>query len=570
MTPRMSNTHFDLIIQGAGPTGCVAALLAQRVGLSVLLIDKRTAETFRGNAHYLNAHSLELLSHCGLNMENILTHATPSDYAFAMAYCSSLDHVYHHTNLFTDPDIKQRYQHTGRFGGAQNIPFSTVYRALLAELEQQGTPICWQTEITDIDLATNTLHACDHDDHISPYHFRFLIGSDGVNSGIRAQLFSQPNKTTHMNFVNIHLNTDFTRLITTPALLYWILNPSYPGCLVLHQLKGQQNLQIPLFDAADQPTPSREWATRYINGILGKGRFDGEIERIERWSVSTFVAPQFHHDNVFLVGDSAHGFTPAGGLGLNCALADAANLIWKLAAVQRGANATRYLHSYQEERMPVASQGVRQSVANLIDFQSIPNHVGLPVTLATPWRTLTQQLPSPIKKPLNEGISCLYEGALRGAFGLPIIRDTLTQSLNTAMKDTWRHFDGMDSHLGWHYHRGLIQVDSSVIDSQPNTFSSQPTTGCLWFCDRLRVRKTGKSLRAQFRYGRWMAIMQEGQAIKWPPFVSVDTYFIGVDCVPVDTDTKNAFPPLLLIRPDGIIAYQGPGETEAINAILSA
>lgn len=104
----MSSAHFDLIIQGAGPTGCVAALLAQRVGLSVLLIDKRTADTFRGNAHYLNAHSLELLSHCGLNMPSILAHATPSDYAFAMAYCSSLDHVYHHTNLYTDPDIKQR------------------------------------------------------------------------------------------------------------------------------------------------------------------------------------------------------------------------------------------------------------------------------------------------------------------------------------------------------------------------------------------------------------------------------------------------------------------------------
>ena len=39
---------------------------------------------------------------------------------------------------------------------------------------------------------------------------------------------------------------------------------------------------------------------------------------------------------VFLVGDAAHRFPPAGGFGMNCGLQDAHNLAWKLSYVVQG------------------------------------------------------------------------------------------------------------------------------------------------------------------------------------------------------------------------------------------
>ena len=36
--------------------------------------------------------------------------------------------------------------------------------------------------------------------------------------------------------------------------------------------------------------------------------------------------------NVFLAGDAAHRFPPAGGFGMNTGIQDAHNLAWKLAA----------------------------------------------------------------------------------------------------------------------------------------------------------------------------------------------------------------------------------------------
>ena len=33
-------TQIDVVISGAGPVGCVAALLAQKIGLSVMMVEK--------------------------------------------------------------------------------------------------------------------------------------------------------------------------------------------------------------------------------------------------------------------------------------------------------------------------------------------------------------------------------------------------------------------------------------------------------------------------------------------------------------------------------------------------
>lgn len=50
---------------------------------------------------------------------------------------------------------------------------------------------------------------------------------------------------------------------------------------------------------------------------------------------------------MFLVGDAAHRFPPAGGFGMNTGVQDAANLGWKLAAVLGGQAEEGMLATYE-------------------------------------------------------------------------------------------------------------------------------------------------------------------------------------------------------------------------------
>jgi hypothetical protein len=71
------------------------------------------------------------------------------------------------------------------------------------------------------------------------------------------------------------------------------------------------------------------------------------------------VAERFQAGRVFLAGDAAHLFTPAGGLGYNTAVEDAVNLGWKLAAIVRGQAGPGLLASYELERQPIAYRNTR-------------------------------------------------------------------------------------------------------------------------------------------------------------------------------------------------------------------
>jgi 2-polyprenyl-6-methoxyphenol hydroxylase-like FAD-dependent oxidoreductase len=80
-------------------------------------------------------------------------------------------------------------------------------------------------------------------------------------------------------------------------------------------------------------------------------RFHSDERQVRRYRVG----------RVFLAGDAAHVHSPAGGMGMNTGLQDAANLSWKLAAVIDGRADDRLLDSYHDERHPVGKMVLRTS-----------------------------------------------------------------------------------------------------------------------------------------------------------------------------------------------------------------
>lgn len=91
---------------------------------------------------------------------------------------------------------------------------------------------------------------------------------------------------------------------------------------------------------------------------------------------SDFVDPLY--GRVFLAGDAAHRFPPAGGFGMNSGLQDAHNLAWKLAHVLQGHKSSAWLtSSYTQERKMVAMANTSFSIKNFDKSSAASAALGL-------------------------------------------------------------------------------------------------------------------------------------------------------------------------------------------------
>jgi hypothetical protein len=75
----------------------------------------------------------------------------------------------------------------------------------------------------------------------------------------------------------------------------------------------------------------------------------GNPEWMTPFHVRDMQSKHYRAGSIFLAGDASHIHSPVGGQGMNTGIQDIANLVWKLAAVERGAHDS-LLDSYEEER----------------------------------------------------------------------------------------------------------------------------------------------------------------------------------------------------------------------------
>jgi hypothetical protein len=84
-----------------------------------------------------------------------------------------------------------------------------------------------------------------------------------------------------------------------------------------------------------------------------------------RWVRRELVADSYGAGRIFIAGDAAHLMSPAGGFGMNTGIGDAVDLGWKLEAALHGWGGDALLRSYEAERRPVGLRNVAEASRNL-------------------------------------------------------------------------------------------------------------------------------------------------------------------------------------------------------------
>jgi hypothetical protein len=85
---------------------------------------------------------------------------------------------------------------------------------------------------------------------------------------------------------------------------------------------------------------------------------------LSNFRISRRMVTGYRRGHVFLAGDAAHIHSPFGGQGMNTGLQDAYNLGWKLALVIEGRASDSLLDTYEEERLPVAREVLKDTHAS--------------------------------------------------------------------------------------------------------------------------------------------------------------------------------------------------------------
>ena len=194
----------------------------------------------------------------------------------------------------------------------------------------------------------------------------YLVGADGgastIRQGLGIEMKGKPvlTYTTNAvfrckNFWDLHEKRKGYRFIFIGPEGTW-------GTLVA--IDGHDRFRFSVVGDATKRTLSEEAVRALIVRAMGKA-FDFEVLSIVPWVRRELVADSYGTERVFIAGDAAHLNSPTGAFGMNTGMQDAVDLGWKLAARLQGWGGAGLLASYERERRPVALRNVEEASENL-------------------------------------------------------------------------------------------------------------------------------------------------------------------------------------------------------------
>ena len=335
----------DVLIVGAGPTGLLLAGDLAARGVSCTVLEQRAKDANTTRAFGVHARTLEQLDARDLADELVATGT-----------------VVDGMRLFGLPVSMGRLP--SRFPFVLVTPQYNVERLLERRALKAGARILRGARFTgltqDADGVVARFEAGgEAEAEETECRAAYLVGADGVRSAVREALGMPFPGVTVLSSVML-------------ADVRLAQKPKHP--LEVNAVNEGFAFIAPFGDgwyrvmAWDRRRPMPESAPVDVEGLreisrlaLGTDFGMGDMRWSSRFHSDERQVAQYRAGRVFLAGDAAHCHSPAGGMGMNTGLQDAANLGWKLAAAVGGRAPDGLLDTYHAERHPAGAMAVRAS-----------------------------------------------------------------------------------------------------------------------------------------------------------------------------------------------------------------
>jgi len=358
---------WPVAIVGGGPVGLCLGIALARAGVRAVLVEERTGPTPHPKATLLGARSMEHFRAWDRLDLKVADAAMQQEEDYFILFCDRL--AGQELHRFRSPGLaavrRRAPEAVARFRelawspwGKTQIGQQALEPVLLAEARRQ--PLLelrhgWRHSgfNQDADCVTASIERAA-DGAQESLRARFLVACDGGPSGVRRALGIRMGGRGRMrsNVSYLFRAPDFLATHGKGlANLYFCLSPDAFG--VFTAIDGRETWNYQHYWADPAREAGQEDAATVLHRAMGRP-FDFELLATTHWHHHQSVAHRWRAGRVFLAGDAAHLFVPTGGVGMNTGIGDAIDLAWKLAAVEKGWAGPALLDSYEAERKPVA------------------------------------------------------------------------------------------------------------------------------------------------------------------------------------------------------------------------
>ncbi|MSP46074.1 MAG: hypothetical protein EXQ83_09485 [Xanthobacteraceae bacterium] len=357
-----------VIVIGGGPCGLMLAIELGRRGVPVILLEDKTSPARFPAANATQARTMEHYRRLGF-AEKVRGQGLPADYPTDIAYFTRFTR--HELARFSLPSARAAREIvrtlTGSWSAAElphrvsQMFVEDVLRAEATACPSVSIRPGWRMAAVR-DTGTGVEVDAEHEGGRTTLRAAYAMGADGGSSTTRKGLgYSYVGESgVTRDFMGgrmfaIHYRSSkLYDVIPHPrAWMYWTVNGDRRSFMASVNGRDQFNFHTQLRPGESENISDSEAKAMFHTALAAP--LDIEIIARSAWNAGyTLVAEKFQRGRVFLGGDAAHLFTPAGGLGYNTAVEDAVNLGWKLSAVLKGWGGPALLDSYESERQAIA------------------------------------------------------------------------------------------------------------------------------------------------------------------------------------------------------------------------
>ena len=340
-----------VLIAGAGPVGCSAALYLAQRGIPVTLVEAGATLPEDLRASTFHPPTLDMLDDLGV-VDQLLEQGIVCP---EWQYRDTREGVIANWDLGV---LKDDTRHPYRIQ-CEQYKLTRIIVAELAKMDNVDVRFRVRATGTSQDEHGVTL-SVDGPDGPEDLKGRYLIAADGASSIIRiSQGIGFPGLTFPELWLCTSTEFKFEDHFENLAPIAYIADPEF--WFVFVRVPGLWRLLLPsrVGETAESLVTDETVQDRMHQVCPKTGDYD--TYHRTAYSVHQRVAETYRKGRVFLAGDAAHINNPLGGMGMNGGIHDAVNLSEKLVRVWDGEADDRELDRYDAQRRPIAVDYVQKT-----------------------------------------------------------------------------------------------------------------------------------------------------------------------------------------------------------------